>query len=348
VTYRTIDTRFWTDPKVRALSDEAKLVFIYLITNPHTHASGIYYLPRMFISHETGLSATKVSNALDTLSKGHLALYDDTVEGIWVVNMLRYQGRGPKIKAAAESQLATFHKSFLVAEFLSHYEDLDLSVPYPLDTPSSRAREEEYEEEEEEQKEDEEKATDLSRSAAPKHDGVAAKVAEVVAYYQGHHPRARPGQKERTKIRQRLAEGFTVDDLRDAIDGCHASPWHCGDNKDGRTYQNLELIMRDATKAQQFIELKAKAGNAMLGERLSKTKTNLEAWGEEMARGTERVSDGNGTARVELRAGDPGSDHRRLLEGPQGCGDGGLGAGDRDDLPDREEVADPGGDPQAR
>jgi len=86
-------------------------------------------------------------------------------------------------------------------------------------------------------------------------------VAQVVECYQQHHPKAKPGDKERAKIRDRLAEGFTVDDLLLAIEGCHKSPFHCGDNKENRKYQSLELIVRDTTRVSQFIELAGTEAN---------------------------------------------------------------------------------------
>ena len=46
-----------------------------------------------------------------------------------------------------------------------------------------------------------------------------------------------------------------------AVDGCHASAWHMGDNDRGRPYNSLELILRDASKVQFFSEL-ARAGPA--------------------------------------------------------------------------------------
>lgn len=84
---------------------------------------------------------------------------------------------------------------------------------------------------------------------------VTADIQQVVEHYQTHHPRSRPGAKERQKISQRLGEGHTVTDLQAAIDGCHKSAWHCGQNDSGTRYQSLELIMRDAAHVQQFLEV---------------------------------------------------------------------------------------------
>ncbi len=54
--YRTICTQLWTDKKVQQLGVSGKLLFCYLITNPHSHLSGIYYLPQELITKEAGLA----------------------------------------------------------------------------------------------------------------------------------------------------------------------------------------------------------------------------------------------------------------------------------------------------
>lgn len=85
-----------------------------------------------------------------------------------------------------------------------------------------------------------------------------SEIQAVVAHYRRHHPRAaplKPTSKEWKLIQTRLSEGFTVQDLCDAIDGNHRSPFHCGENDRGTKYHGLELIFRDASKVQTFVEL---------------------------------------------------------------------------------------------
>lgn len=40
-----------------------------------------------------------------------------------------------------------------------------------------------------------------------------------------------------------------------AIHGCTLSPWHMGKNPNGRTYNDIELILRNASKVEGFAEL---------------------------------------------------------------------------------------------
>lgn len=119
--YRTIDTSLWTDPTVKRLPPLAKLLFIYLITNGHTHVSGLYFLPMMYVAHETGIPLAELDTLFDTLSGADLVKIDPDRELVWVVNMFKYQGPGEKHERGAANHLATLHNSPLINDFLKRY-----------------------------------------------------------------------------------------------------------------------------------------------------------------------------------------------------------------------------------
>ncbi len=60
----------------------------------------------------------------------------------------------------------------------------------------------------------------------------------------------------RLKVRARLREGYTVEQLKDAIDGCAVTPHNQGET-DGRIHDDLELICRSAGHVDRFIRNKA-------------------------------------------------------------------------------------------
>lgn len=66
--------------------------------------------------------------------------------------------------------------------------------------------------------------------------------------------KARMTPKRRDKIRMRLRENFSVDDLKDAIRGCFESEWHMGDNPGQKMFNDLELIFRHPEKVEKFME----------------------------------------------------------------------------------------------
>lgn len=91
---------------------------------------------------------------------------------------------------------------------------------------------------------------------------------EVWSHYRERwHPRVAPdllpGSHEYRAICDRLREGSSVADLRDAIDGCHGDPWHQGANDKGAKYLSITLICRSASHVQRYRELLARPARAM-------------------------------------------------------------------------------------
>ncbi len=122
VLYRTIDAAFWTDRKVSALEPHARLLFLYLITNPHTHVSGIYYLDLDYAAADVSIKKNTLSALLDTLCKAGFCAYDQAKGIVWVRNMFAYQGSGDKNARSAAYHIANdLHGSYLCGEFLSRY-----------------------------------------------------------------------------------------------------------------------------------------------------------------------------------------------------------------------------------
>lgn len=87
-------------------------------------------------------------------------------------------------------------------------------------------------------------------------------VAEIFAHWQKilNHPKTTLTKDRRGKIKARLAEKFTVEDLKLAIEGCRGSPFHQGDNERGEIYDSIDLIFRNAEKTEQFIRIAKNEG----------------------------------------------------------------------------------------
>ena len=79
-------------------------------------------------------------------------------------------------------------------------------------------------------------------------------VAEIVSYYRTVHPtRGKmivPGHADWKKIRAKIKEGYSVDDLKKAIDGNKLCPWH----QKVPAGHSIEFIFRNASKIEGFIE----------------------------------------------------------------------------------------------
>lgn len=68
------------------------------------------------------------------------------------------------------------------------------------------------------------------------------------------HQQARLSPERARKIQQRLKDGFTEAQLRQAIRGAASSGFHGGDNERGEKYDDIELICRNTVKLEKFME----------------------------------------------------------------------------------------------
>ncbi len=87
-------------------------------------------------------------------------------------------------------------------------------------------------------------------------------VGDIFTYWKKelNHPRAKLDDKRKKKITALLKIGYTIEDLKTAIDGCKKSPFHQGQNKRQSVYDDIELICRDASHVDRFIKTASLAG----------------------------------------------------------------------------------------
>lgn len=139
--YRTISDSFWSDPDISVLKPEHKLIYLYFLTCPTSHTSGIYYLPLETVSVETGLPMESIDTLIDKVSIRYSRLF----RIVFIPKMMAHQpvwndahtALNAKFKIGLEHHLLRLHKCPLVNEFLNVYNTLDIlyPTPIPIDTP---------------------------------------------------------------------------------------------------------------------------------------------------------------------------------------------------------------------
>lgn len=67
-----------------------------------------------------------------------------------------------------------------------------------------------------------------------------------------NHPRSAFDKKRKALIKKWLAL-YSFDDLIKAIEGCSRTPHNMGDNREGRIYDSIELILRDAKHIDDYM-----------------------------------------------------------------------------------------------
>lgn len=84
-----------------------------------------------------------------------------------------------------------------------------------------------------------------------------AKVREVFECWkvEHRHPRAILDRKRDARVRARLGEGFTPDQLCQAIRNAKKDEFLMGKNDDGKKYDDLESLLKSASKVERLLEL---------------------------------------------------------------------------------------------
>jgi hypothetical protein len=151
--FAKISPQFWVGKTAKELRghQEAQIVAMYLMSSPHANMIGLYYLPKMFISHETGLTLQGACKGLARCIDAGFCRYDEEAEMVWVVEMAMYQigelkpsdkrcvgAQNEYMKVAKCQHLQCFYDKYVNILNLSSCRD-DAS---PIEAPSKQGEEE--------------------------------------------------------------------------------------------------------------------------------------------------------------------------------------------------------------
>jgi hypothetical protein len=153
--FRKVIDRIWTGETGRKIRGdvEAQLVALYLTTCSHSNMIGLYYIPRMYIAHELGLTIEGASKGLRRLIEEGFCHYDEASEVVWVVNMASHQMlNGGKALSPTDKQsigaqnrynevppnafLETFYDTYADALKLRQKRQATKPLASPLQAPS--------------------------------------------------------------------------------------------------------------------------------------------------------------------------------------------------------------------
>ncbi|HQR20069.1 MAG TPA: hypothetical protein PKV98_04340 [Burkholderiaceae bacterium] len=80
--FAKVGTSFWTSIAIQGLSDDGKLLALYLITSPHSTSAGVYRLPDGYVTGDLGWTSQRVAKGFQELSEKGFATRCDAT--FWV------------------------------------------------------------------------------------------------------------------------------------------------------------------------------------------------------------------------------------------------------------------------
>ncbi|MEO8400573.1 MAG: conserved phage C-terminal domain-containing protein [Gammaproteobacteria bacterium] len=149
--YGAIQICFWEKPETQQLSDEGKLLAIYLLTGPHSNMVGCFRLPDGYITEDLRWDMQKVKDAFNELSSIEFLTRDENSGWLVVHNFLKWnpvqnprQGIGiQKLFDVVPTNSAVFeplvkgllmHGKYFDSRFLESLLILNKNCVNPIDT----------------------------------------------------------------------------------------------------------------------------------------------------------------------------------------------------------------------
>jgi len=285
--FRKIDPRIWSDEKFRHLIPQDKLVALHCLTSTQANRIGIFYLSPALAAEQLGMQPEGYLKGLQRVCDTLKWAFDEAVNVLYMPTWWRYNGgighltmRGYLDDLHELPQTTLLQEFMKNATYLSDAESAELDTMAkgmqgvsPQETETETETETELEQEKEKETEPEKETSTCRAGSQPDRPGLTAAVDAAIAHYETIHPKAKPGEPDRKRILARLKEGFSAADLIEAIDGNHRDPHCSGENANGKKYHTLELIFRDSSHTQKYIEVPA-TGAARFNE---KERRGIEA-----------------------------------------------------------------------
>lgn len=153
--YARVFTRVWRDEGFRALPEEGRELFLYLLTSPHLNIVGFYYLSPAYAADDLQWPVAKVLEQLEGLSATGLIRFDPDAAVVLIPKYLRWnpfqngnqaKGGAANLRSLPRTPLATEFRQ-AIERFAKPYEAVfadvweafgrpSEAVPEPLGNPS--------------------------------------------------------------------------------------------------------------------------------------------------------------------------------------------------------------------
>ena len=136
--YGTVQTQFWTHPKIINLSDKEKLLYLYLITGPHVSPLGCYRMPKAYVEEDLKWKTGELEKVWSKL-EGSFFVYDQAYDLILIFDFLEWNPiPNPNAGKARYSEFVQIPQNFkyyqsLIASLEPFQERL--GEPLPKDIP---------------------------------------------------------------------------------------------------------------------------------------------------------------------------------------------------------------------
>lgn len=136
--YGKVHTSFWASDTLKDLDADAKLLALYLLTSPHTNASGAFRLPDAYACEDLKWEPKRLRNGFKTLSEVGFIAHCNATSWVWICKFGDWnKPDNPNIKKAIIKTVEAVPRNVSFRENLLAYWGVSETVSEPLgNTPS--------------------------------------------------------------------------------------------------------------------------------------------------------------------------------------------------------------------
>ena len=277
--YGKVSPHFWTGSTGKQLRQcpESLVVSMYLMTSPHANMLGLYYMPLLYVAHETGLGMEGASKGLQWACEAGFCSYDHASEMVWVHEMARFQ-IADKLKSTdkrsvgvqneynslpSNPYLASFYDKYSQAFCMTEKRQNTVKKVVKNEAPSKPLASQEQEQEQEQENTHTNAQADFSESDHWKPDLEQLAIA-----------------LRTTKYSQRVSEILGMEDFQFHLGNFnthHENNHQLTDNQKLRKF--AQWIFQEFEKQLAKTEREAKKSTGRIPEKQNSRNVN-DAWGE--------------------------------------------------------------------
>ena len=124
--YGKIETALWHNPKVRGLSESARLLYLYMISCPHGNSLGCFVLPDGYISADLKWDQRQVSKLVNELVAGRLIERSETSSLIRIIGWFGHNTiENQRVAMAANDTLKTLPNDDVFANLIKELNSIN-------------------------------------------------------------------------------------------------------------------------------------------------------------------------------------------------------------------------------
>jgi hypothetical protein len=244
--YGRVHSAFWSSADVQALSDDGKMLALYLLTCSHGTIAGVCRMPDGYVAEDLKWSSGRVSKGFEELFEKRFATRCEATKWVWIAKFLQWNApENPNQWKAVWKVVGQIPgQCSWRADFLRLLASLTGKDPPPEANPCETVCEpfrnlNSISTATASQQEEELRDVPQKRDDGP--------VERIFQHWRSEfgHPRSSLDTKRRRVITAAL-KAFDEPTLRQAISGYRNSAHHMGENEQRTVYDDIELFLRDA------------------------------------------------------------------------------------------------------